>query len=250
MAWTNLIVFFHFYLNAALSHEFCANSDDWGYPSYMELARLESPSNGYVLNDKLIAEVEFSEVRFEGMQVVGQIIEKALLPKDDDFDEFKGLGKIEKSLVPNLEEVCTWHPSLLDCKKTRSHKFTEWAFTSLGRVLQFLKNKKWKDMNEKACEELQQLWEELEMSKLDLSWLEPLVKSALNMKGYGEKVEKVKKKKEKLAMLESEMNMIKEKLVNIEQSIEKMRQELVDTEKDFEEKDLEAEIGYGKPLKP
>ncbi|KAI9111195.1 hypothetical protein K1719_017806 [Acacia pycnantha] len=202
-----------------LNHKFRANVADWGYPSFMELAKLQNPSNGYILNDKCIVEVEFSE----------------------------DLGKVEKSFVPLLVEVCSWHPSLLDCKKNKSRRFTEWAFTALGQVLRFLKNKKWKDMNEKACEELQQLWEELEMSRLDLSWLEPLVKSAVNMKGYYEKVDKVKNMKQNLVMLETKMNMIKEKLVVTEESIEMMRKELVNAVEDFEEKDLEAEIGYGKP---
>ncbi|KAI9082110.1 hypothetical protein K1719_035850 [Acacia pycnantha] len=168
--------------------------------------------------------------------------------KDDDAVDFKDLGKIEKSFHPLLEEVCSWHPSLLDGKKNKSHKFTEWAFTALGRVLQFLKNKKWKDMNEEACEKLQHLWGELEMSRLDLSWLEPLVKSAINMKGYAEKVEKVKKLKQNLVGAEKEMNMIKEKLASTEQSVEITRKELMSAEQDFEEKDLDEKIGYGNTL--
>ncbi|XP_028775409.1 MATH domain and coiled-coil domain-containing protein At3g58210-like [Neltuma alba] len=229
----------------AFYKKFCADSNSWGYPSFMDLATLQNPSNGYILNDICIVEVEFSEVSSEGTQIVGQI-EKALVPKDDDAIEFKDLGQIEKALVPLLEEACLWHPSLMDYKQRRSRKCTEWAFTALGRVLQFLKNKKWKDMNEKACEQLQQLWEELEMSKLDLSWLEPLVKSAINMKGYADKVEKVKKLKQELVVLEIEMKKIKEKLVDTEQSAEMTRKELTNAEQDFEEKDLDANIGYGK----
>ncbi|KAI9082102.1 hypothetical protein K1719_035842 [Acacia pycnantha] len=229
-----------------LNKKFSKNDGAWIYLYSIEFDELKN--EGYILNDKCIVEVESSEVNPEGTQVVGQIIEKALVTEEDhDVVDFKDLGKIEKSFIPLLEEVCSWHPSLLDCKGNKSRRFTEWAFTALGQVLQFLENKKWKDMNEKACEELQQLWEELEMSRFDLSWLEPLVKSAINMKGYDEKVDKVKKMKQNLVMLETEMNMIKEKLVITEQSIEMMRKELVNAAEDFEEKDLEAEIGYGKP---
>ncbi|XP_054815805.1 protein RESTRICTED TEV MOVEMENT 3-like [Prosopis cineraria] len=225
-------------LKEDLELKFCENSKSWGYQSFMELTMLQNPYNGYILNDKCIIEVEFSKVSPIGMW--------ALVPKDDDVAEFKDLGLIEKALVPLLEEACSWHPSLMDCKQKRSRKFTEWAFIALGRVLQFLKNKKWKDMNEKACEELQHLWEELEMSRLDLRWLEPLVKSALNMKGYAEKVETMKKLKQNLVVLEIEMNKAKEKLANAEESVEMIRKELVNAENDFEEKDLDTEIGYGK----
>ncbi|XP_054817805.1 MATH domain and coiled-coil domain-containing protein At3g58270-like [Prosopis cineraria] len=234
------------FMKRGLEHEFFANNDDWGYGSFMELTQLQDPSNGYILNDdKCIIEVEFSKVSPVDTQFVGQI-EIALVPKDNDGVKFKDLGLIEKALVPLLEEACSWHPSLMDYKQKRSPKFTEWAFTALGRVLQFLKNKKWKDMNEKACEELQHLWEELEMSRLDLRWLEPLVKSSLNMKGYAEKVETIKRLKQNLVVLEIEMNETKEKLANIEQSVEIIRKNLVNAEDDFEEKDLDAKIDYRK----
>ncbi|XP_028804764.1 MATH domain and coiled-coil domain-containing protein At3g58210-like [Neltuma alba] len=202
-----------------------------GYSSFMELTELQKPYNGYIWNDTCIVEVEFSQVSYEGPQ-----IEKALGEKDEDLVKFKDLGLIEKALVPLLEEACLWHPSLMDCKQKRSPKFTEWAFTALGRVLQFLKNKKWKDMNENACEELQQLWGELAMSGLDLSWLEPLVKSSINMKGYADKVEKIKKLKLELMISETGMNIIKKKISDTEQSVEKIRKELVNAMEDLKRK--------------
>ncbi|XP_054797528.1 uncharacterized protein LOC129302642 [Prosopis cineraria] len=140
-------------------------------------------------------EHKFDDVYGCGWGYVSPVGTQALVLKDDDATKFKDLGLLEKALVPLLEEPCLWHPSLMDCKQKRSCKFTEWALTTLGRVLQFLKNKKWKDMNEKACEELQHLWEELEMSRLYLRWLEPLVKYALNKRGYAKKVEKLNKLK-------------------------------------------------------
>ncbi|KAI9082119.1 hypothetical protein K1719_035859 [Acacia pycnantha] len=68
------------------------------------------------------------------------------------------------------------------------------------------------------------------------------------MKGYAEKVEKVKKLKQNLMIVEKEMNMmIKEKLANTERSVEMTRKELTSVEQDFEEKDLDEKIGYGSP---
>ncbi|KAI9125035.1 hypothetical protein K1719_003651 [Acacia pycnantha] len=213
-------------------YDFYANGTNrWGYASFMPLHELQWP---YIQNDTCMIEVEFFSVTFEGFEPTSH-------PKDD----FKDLGKIEESFIPLLEEVCSWHPSLLDCIKNKSHRFTKWALTALGQVLQFLKNKKWKDMNEEACQQLQYLWEELEMIRLDLSWLEPLVKSALNMKGYDEKIEKVKELKQNLVVADTKMNTIKEKLAHTELNIEKIRKELVNVEEDFEEKDLEAKIGCG-----
>ncbi|KAK4263332.1 hypothetical protein QN277_028760 [Acacia crassicarpa] len=210
--------------------KFCANSTSWGYPSFMPLHELQWP---YIWNDTCMIEVELFSVTFEGFE-----------PPSHPKDDFKDLGKIEKSFVPLLEEVCLWHPSSLDCIKNKSRRFNKWTFIALGRVLQFLKNKKWKDMNEEACQQLQHLWEELEMFRLDLSWLEPLVESALNMKGYHEKIEKVKKLKQDLVVTETKMNIIKEKLAHTEQNAEMIRKELVNIEEDFEERDLDAKIGY------
>ncbi|KAK4261750.1 hypothetical protein QN277_004706 [Acacia crassicarpa] len=245
-----------------IKHKFSSanNAVNRGYASFMPLTVLEHESNGFIFNDKCIVEVEFYVVKPDGFDLSHLIYPS--LPKeseqvpanepkaDDDHGdlvEFKDLGRIEKPFIPLLEEVCSWHPSLMECKNNRSRRFTEWAFNSLGRVLQFLRDNKWKDMNDEACEQLQNLWEELEMSRLDLTWLEPRVKSALKMKGYEEKAEKVKKLRENLVALEREMKELKEKLGDSEQSVEMIRKDLMNVEEGFEEKDLEAEIGYGKP---
>ncbi|KAK4261749.1 hypothetical protein QN277_004705 [Acacia crassicarpa] len=239
-----------------LPTKFNGNAVSWGYA--MPLTTLEDPSSGYISKDECIVEVEIYSVRSEGINkptshptypsLFKEVKEAAahLKGHDDGFIDFKDLGRIEKSFVSLLEEVCLWHPSLLNCKKNKSHKFTEWAFTALGRVLQFLKDKKWKDMNEEACEQLQHLWEELEISGLHLGWLEPVIKSALNMRGYEEKAEKVKRLKQELMVLEAETKERKGKLGDNEQKVESIRKELMNVEDAFEEKDLDAEIGYGK----
>ena len=91
-----------------------------------------------------------------------------------DLVDFRGLGKIEKAFVPLLE-VCSQHPSLIECQQKRSVRFTEWAFTALGRVLHFLKTKRVKDMNEDSSKHLEMIWEELETCRFDLTCLEPYI---------------------------------------------------------------------------
>ncbi|KAI9080451.1 hypothetical protein K1719_035847 [Acacia pycnantha] len=232
------------------SRKFIANW--YGHAKFMPLSEFEDANSGYVLNDKCIVEVELFSVTFEGIEPTYPSLSKQpsdVHSKDDDVVDFKDMGKIEKALVPMLEDVCSRHPSLMDGNKKRSRKFTEWAFTSLGQVLHFLVNKKWKDMNEEACEQLEALWEELEMSRLDLSWLEPHVKSALNMKGYMEKAMKVKRLKQDLVVLGMEMNKIKENLGSTELMVEMTTKDLIKEQEGFEELDLDldAEVGYGKP---
>ncbi|KAK2364550.1 MATH domain and coiled-coil domain-containing protein [Trifolium repens] len=159
--------------------------------------------------------------------------------------DFKGLGQIEKDLVPLLEEVCSHHPSLIECQQNRSRKFKEWAFTALGRVLHFLKTTKVKDMNDLACKNLQNLWEELEAFSFDLTWLEPHVQSALGMRSYMEKVKKVQKLKDNEVALELEIMRLKAKLVTLEVNLYAVR-DLLKAE-DFE-RDLDAELGFVKPI--
>ncbi|KAI9082174.1 hypothetical protein K1719_035914 [Acacia pycnantha] len=226
------------------------------YNKFMPLSELEDANGGYVLKDMCIIEVELLSVAFEGIEPTSRPTYPSLSKqpsdahsKDDDVVDFKDMGKIEKALIPMLEDVCSRHPSLVDSNKKRSRRFIEWAFTGLGRVLHFLETKKWKDMNKEACEQLQVLWEELEMSRLDLSWLEPRIKSALNMKGCLEKEMKVKRLKQDLAVLEMERNKIKEHLTSKELRIEMTTKDLIKEQEGFEELDLDldAKIGYGKP---
>ncbi|KAF7842920.1 MATH domain and coiled-coil domain-containing protein [Senna tora] len=162
--------------------------------------------------------------------------------------DFKGVGKIEKVFVPLLEEVCSKHPSLLECQQKRSRRFSEWAFTALGRILHFLKTKKVKDMmNDEACDHLQILWDELETFKFDLTWLEPHVQSALGMKSHLEKAMQLKKLKENVNALEMETRRLKAKLAAAEIDLEIARRDLVQAQEGFEERDTDAILGYGRP---
>ncbi|KAK2418640.1 MATH domain and coiled-coil domain-containing protein [Trifolium repens] len=160
--------------------------------------------------------------------------------------DFAGLGKVEKSFVPLLNEVCSRHPSLIECQKRRSRKFTEWAFTALGRVLYFLKTRKVKDMNEQACKDLQMLWEELETFGFDLAWLEPHVQSALGLKNYVEKAVLMEELKKNVEDVTLEMESLRTKLAAAEVHVNLARDFLM-KEESPNERDLNAELGYGMP---
>jgi hypothetical protein len=100
-------------------------------------------------------------------------------------------------------------------------------------------------MNDLACKDLQNLWEELEAFSFDLTWLEPHVQSALGMRSYMEKVKKVQKLKDNEVALELEIMRLKAKLVTLEVNLYAVR-DLLKAE-DFE-RDLDAELGFVKPI--
>jgi hypothetical protein len=241
----------------------------WGSENFVPFYELDDPQNGFLVNDTCIigAEICLCKSKNEkqvneasslttslisGNQIV-QMEAEVLKPKVEESHgqnlgeliDFKGLGQIEKDLVPLLEEVCSHHPSLIECQQNRSRKFKEWAFTALGRVLHFLKTTKVKDMNDLACKDLQNLWEELEAFSFDLTWLEPHVQSALGMKSYLEKVKKVEKLKDNEVALELEIMRLKTKVDALEVNLYAVR-DLLKAE-DFEERDLDAELGFVKP---
>lgn len=101
----------------------------------------------------------------------------------DELMDFRSvLAKLEKDLVPLLDEACTCHSSLIKCQMEKTPKYKEWAFTALGRVLLFLKTKTVKDMTDDVYAELELLWNELQDFNFDLAWLEPHVQRAFRMK--------------------------------------------------------------------
>ncbi|KAL1331738.1 hypothetical protein AAHE18_12G208400 [Arachis hypogaea] len=221
-------------------HTFNARESDWGFTSIS------------ISHPELEKKVDEAAPPVS-VQVPAKPIEHAdnPLPMDisaipiDEHVDFSGLGKIEKAFVPLLDEVCAKHPSVIGCQKKRSRRFSEWAFTALGRVLHFLKTKKVRDMDEEACSHLQILWEELETFRFNLTWLEPHVQSALGMKNYMERSAKVKSVKENVAALEMEMKKLKAMVTSVEVDLEMARSELVKVEEGFEEIDLDGELGYG-----
>jgi hypothetical protein len=76
-----------------------------------------------------------------------------------------------------------------------------------------------KDTKDKACDDLQVLWEELEKYRSDLTWLEPHVQSALRIKNYVEKALYVEKLKKNVVDQEFETKRLKTKLVAAEENL-------------------------------
>ncbi|KAK9912386.1 hypothetical protein M0R45_036253 [Rubus argutus] len=165
--------------------------------------------------------------------------------------DFRGLGKIDKAFVPLLEEVCSWHPSLISCQRRRSRMFSEWAFTALGRLLHFLNTTKVKDMMEDSCvhdpcEHLQVLWDEAETFRFDLSWLEPFVQLALGMKKFGEMEGLVKKLREDDDALETEIMKLRDRLAIAEVAHEVTKRDLAKAEESFGQANMNSKLGYGR----
>ncbi|KAF1878064.1 hypothetical protein Lal_00022773 [Lupinus albus] len=246
-------------------HEFNARENDWGFTAFIPLHEILDPSKGFIVDDTCIIEAEIFVTKREHENQVDQAAKTATVapvstqvnavsdnpsPMEmsstslGELIDFRGLGKIEQAFVPLLEEVCSRHPSLIECQQKRSRRFIEWAFTALGRVLHFLKTKKVKDMNDVLFMHLQVLWEELETFKFDLTWLEPHVQSALGMKSYMERAAEVKKMKDNVAAREMEIKRLKAKMAAAEIDLEIAKRDLVKAEEGFEERDLDGELGY------
>ncbi|XP_061363941.1 MATH domain and coiled-coil domain-containing protein At3g58370-like [Gastrolobium bilobum] len=246
-------------------HHFNAREVDWGFPYLIPLAELHDSSKGFIVKDTCIIEAEIFVDKSENEKQVDKAVTKIDVSADSpqvcaeriesgdnplhkemysasccELIDFRGLAKIEKGFVPLLDEVCSRHPSLVECLQKRTRKFIEWAFTALGRVLHFLKTKKVKDMNDDACKHLQILWEELETCRFDLTWLEPHVQSALGTKSYMERAALVKKGKLNVEALKMEKKRLKEKMASIEVDIEIAVKDLVEVVES-----LDAELGYG-----
>ncbi|XLR12279.1 hypothetical protein HN51_049005 [Arachis hypogaea] len=216
---------------AKAQHTFNAKESNWGFNSFLRLADFYDLRKGFIVNDTCIIEAKISVSTLELEKMLINLLHQFLLkyllkpiehadhPSSmdmcaisiDELVDSRSLGKIEKALV-----------SLLDEKK-RSRRFSEWAFTDLGRVLHFLKTKKVRDMDEEGCSNLQILWGELEMFRFDLTWLEPHVQSALSMKNYTERSAKVQSVKENMAGLEMEMKKLKAMVASVEVDLEMAR---------------------------
>ncbi|TKY61872.1 Ubiquitin carboxyl-terminal hydrolase 13 [Spatholobus suberectus] len=173
--------------------------------------------------------------------------EKVILTPLSDLIDFKSLETEEACFIPLWEEVCSWYPSLIENQR-RSSSFLLWAFIALGRVLHFLKTKTIRDMGKDDCVmHLQVLWEELQPFGFDLTWLEPHVQSALSAKAYFERAEYMKNTRVNIVSLEIEMKKLKTKLAVAEHDLEVARRDLAEGENGFEERDMDAELGYGIP---
>ncbi|XP_029125225.1 uncharacterized protein LOC109795092 isoform X2 [Cajanus cajan] len=159
--------------------------------------------------------------------------------------DLESLEPEEAAFIPLLEEVCIWHPNLIQCQKKRSVRFRQWAFTSLGQVLHFLKTKKVKDMRDEDIKYLDGLWKELvKSSGFDLAWLQPYVESALGLKAYMERAKQLKKLKDSVVGLEIKMKRLRGELANAEKEFDVARRGLSEVRRGFNEMDVNAAIGY------
>ncbi|XLU82634.1 hypothetical protein S245_006054, partial [Arachis hypogaea] len=142
--------------------------------------------NGYLMDDTCTIIAEAS-VKKHGTDH-SHLIMKGIMSSFELVD-FRDLCKVEKRFVQLLEEACSYHPILIENqkKRNRTKKFIEWSFTALGRVLHFLDTTSVENMNDDACNELQNLWEELKTFGFDdLTWLELHVLDALSMRTHME----------------------------------------------------------------
>lgn len=159
--------------------------------------------------------------------------------------DMENLKAEEKLFIPLLEEICTWRPSLIQSQMEKTRLFRQWAFTTLGQVLYFLKTKKVKDITEDDCNNLKSLWEELvKSSGFDLTWLEPYVQSALGVKPYKERAKKLKKLKDTVVALEIKMKRLRGELTAAEAQFKVARKGLSEVSRNFQEMNMNSPIGY------
>jgi hypothetical protein len=90
------------------------------------------------------------------------------------------------------------------------------------------------------------LWEELETFGFDLTWLEPHVQSALGLKNYVEKAVLMEELKKNVEDVTLEMESLRTKLATAEVHVNLARDFLM-KEESPNERDLNAELGYGMP---
>ncbi|PRQ55944.1 putative ubiquitinyl hydrolase 1 [Rosa chinensis] len=211
-------------------HEFNANENDWGFTRFTPLSEIHERD---LVNDICIVEANVS-VRKGDIKIIDN--------ETGELMDFKGLGRIELAFHPLLEEVCLLHPSLIECQQRRSRTFVECAFTTLGRLLHFLKTTKVKDLNQDGYERLQILWDELESFKFDLTWLQPHVQSVFGMKNMTGRVDRMR---EDVNVLESEIRRRRAMLAAAEVDLERAKEDLVKAEQGFKKiGDVDCVIDY------
>ncbi|KAM5551209.1 hypothetical protein ABKV19_026171 [Rosa sericea] len=199
----------------------------------MPLSVIHDLSESYLVNDICIVDASVSVRK-------GDI--KILDNETGELMDFKGLGRVELALHPLLEEVCLSQPSLIECQQNRSRTFVECAFTTLGRLLHFLKSTKVKDLNQDGYERLQILWDELESFKFDLTWLQPHVQSVFGMKNMTGRVDRMR---EDVNILENEIRRRRAMLAAAEVDLERAKEDLVKAEEGFKKiGDVDCVIDY------
>ena len=98
---------------------------------------------------------------------------------DVDLVDFRGLTMLPKCRAALLEKVCANHPDLAICSSSRTTRWCQFAYGTLGELLFFLHSTRMREMTEDACKRLEGLWEEAQVLGFDSSWLAPSVKFGL-----------------------------------------------------------------------
>ncbi|CAB4268509.1 unnamed protein product [Prunus armeniaca] len=102
-------------------------------------------------------------------------------------------------------------------------------------------------MTEDNCVRLQHLWEDVEIFRFDLAWLEPHVQSALRMKKFLERAGRLKRLREDVDILDSENKRRSAVLAVTEADLGMAKRDLAKEEEGFVETDMDRELGYGMP---
>ncbi|KAL5060451.1 hypothetical protein RYX36_032055 [Vicia faba] len=217
------------------NHEFNATEENvWGFKSFMKLTKLHDAEKGFIVKDTCIVGAEVFVLKSTREKPVNQAASLMLGCQTSHV-------KVE---IPSSEPEAT---NLQTCS-TLSSQPSEQAdvglvYAAMGKVIYFLNTRKVKDINEQACKELQVLWDELDKTKFDLTWLEPQVESALGMKSYVEKALEVEKLKENVAVQELKTEMLQATLAAAKVSLD-IERDLLNS-KGIKERDLDSELGYG-----
>lgn len=111
---------------------------------------------------------------------------------------FRDFGKVSKGFIPYLEEVLDKYPLLGQPLKKRMSRISSCAFDILGAILHLIGTKKLRDMNDTTYQQLEQLWNEVGIFGLDLSWLGSHVTWVLGTGDYIKRVQLVQEKKNAL----------------------------------------------------
>ncbi|KAJ7950381.1 Ubiquitin carboxyl-terminal hydrolase family protein [Quillaja saponaria] len=87
---------------------------------------------------------------------------------------FEDLVFCTRNSSPYLKRQCPKHPELWTRRPQEySNEFSLWGFHALGRVLEFLRTVRIRDITSERKREFSRLWLELRAFGFDLTWLEP-----------------------------------------------------------------------------
>ncbi|KAJ7950392.1 NBS-LRR type disease resistance protein [Quillaja saponaria] len=148
-----------------------------------------------------------------------------------DMAMFRGLGLLHKKFIPLLEEAMSKHPELWTRRPQEySNEFSLWGFHALGRVLEFLRTVRIRDITSERKREFSRLWLELGAFGFDLTWLEPSYRKVMTCSVDEPKIKRFEELKGEVISLAKDL---REKVVVVEDKLVKVMTELT---KDLREK--------------